>query len=201
LGLVASLARPGGNITGVTILAGEGFSGKWLELLKEMVPTLSRVVYLLNPANVLSVALFKDAQGVAPALRLTVEAVEVRRPDELDRAFVVMTEQAEALIVDAAFSPYCTRIVEVAASHRLPAIYQVRSCVDAGGLMSYGPSISAVGRRAATFVDKILKGAKPADLPVEQPTKFELVINLKTSQALGLTLPPTLLFQADEVIR
>jgi putative tryptophan/tyrosine transport system substrate-binding protein len=201
LGLVASLAQPGGNITGVTILAGEGFSGKWLEFLKEAVPTLSRVAYLVNPANVLSGALYKDAQGVAPALRLTGEAVEVRSPDELDRAFAVMTEQAEAFIVEASFSPYCPRIVELAAHHRLPAIYQVRSCVDAGGLMSYGPSFSAVGQRAAMYVDKILKGAKPADLPVEQPTKFELVINLKTAQALDLTLSPTLLFQADEVIR
>ena len=200
LGLVASLAQPGGNLTGVTVLAGEGFSGKWLELLKEAVPTLSRVAYLINPAR-LSSGLYKDAQGVAPALRLTVEAVEVRSPDELDRAFAVMTEQAEAFIVEAPFSPYCPRIVELAAHHRLPAIYQVRSCVDAGGLMSYGPSFSAVGRRAATYVDKILKGTKPADLPVEQPTKFDLVINLKTAQALGLTLPPSLLFQADEVIK
>ena len=201
LGLVASLAQPGGNITGVTLLVGEGFSGKWLELLKEVVPTLSRVAYLMNPANVLSDALYKDAQDVAPALNLTVEAVEVRSPDELDRAFAVMMEQADAFIVEAPFSPYCPRIVELAARHRLPAIYQVRSCVDAGGLMSYGPSFSAVGRRAAVYVDKILQGTKPADLPVEQPTKFELEINLKTAQALDLTLPPTLLFRADEVIR
>jgi putative tryptophan/tyrosine transport system substrate-binding protein len=201
LGLVASLAQPGGNITGVTVLAGEGFSGKWLELLKEAVPTLSRVAYLRNPANVLSGALYKDAQGVAPALRLTVEAVEVRSPDELDRAFAVMTEQAEAFIVEAPFSPYCPRIVELAAHHRLPAIYQVRSCVDAGGLMSYGPSFAAVGRRAATYVHKILQGAKPADLPVEQPTKFELVLNLKTAKALGITIPSSLLLLADEVIQ
>jgi putative ABC transport system substrate-binding protein len=201
LGLVASLAHPGGNITGVTVLAGEGFSGKWLELLKEAVPKLSRVAYLVNPANVLNVSLYKDAQGVAPALRLTVEAVEIRGSDELDRAFAVMTEQAEAFIVDATFSPYCTRIVELAATHRLPALYQVRSCVDAGGLMSYGPSFSAVGRRAATYVDKILKGTKPVDLPVEQPTKFELVMNLKTAKALGMTIPPSLLLLADEVIQ
>jgi putative ABC transport system substrate-binding protein len=201
LGLVASLAQPGGNLTGVTILAGEGFSGKWLEFLKEAVPTLSRVAYLVNPANVLSGALYKDAQDVAPALHLTVEAVEVRSPDELDRAFAVMTEQADAFIVEAPLSPYCPRIVELAAHHRLPAIYQVRSCVDAGGLMSYGPSFSAVGQRAAMYVDKILKGAKPADLPVEQPTKFELVINLKTAKALGIMMPPSLLLLADEVIQ
>jgi putative ABC transport system substrate-binding protein len=203
LGLVASLAQPGGNITGVTVLAGEGFSGKWLELLKEAVPTLSRVAYLVNPANAISVSLCKYAQGVAPALSLTVEAVEVRSPDELDRAFAVIPERAEALMVDAdgLFSPYRIRIVEFAANHRLPAMYQLRSYVDAGGLMSYGPSFSAVGRRAAIYMDKILKGTKPADLPVEQPMKFELVINLKTAEALGLTMPPTLLFQADEVIR
>jgi putative ABC transport system substrate-binding protein len=202
-GLVASLARPGGNITGVTVLPGEGFSGKWIELLKETVPTLSRVAYLLNPANAISVSLCKAAQAVAPALRLTVEAVEVRRPDELDRAFAAITEQAEALIVDADgfFAPYRTRIVEFAANHRLPAIYHMRSYVDAGGLMSYGPSFSAVGRYAATYVDKILKGTKPADLPVEQPTKFDLLINLKTAQALGLTIPPHLLMLADEVMR
>jgi putative tryptophan/tyrosine transport system substrate-binding protein len=203
LGLVASLARPGGNLTGVTALAGEGFSGKWLELLKETAPTLSRVAYLLNPANLISVSLCKAAQGVAPALRLTVEAVEVRRPDELDRAFAVLAERAEALIVDADvfFAPYRTGIVAFAAHHRLPALYHERSYVDAGGLMSYGPSFSAVGRRVATYVDNILKGAKPADLPVEQPTKFELRINLKTAQALGLTIPPALLFQADEVMQ
>jgi putative ABC transport system substrate-binding protein len=203
LGLVASLAQPGGNLTGVTALAGEGFSGKWLELLKETAPTLSRVAYLLQPANLISVSLCQAAQGVAPALGLTVEAVEVRRPDELDRTFAVMAERAEALIVDADvfFAPYLTRIVAFAADHRLPAIYHLRSYVDAGGLMSYGPSFAAVGRRVATYVDKILKGAKPADLPVEQPTKFELIINLKTAQALGLTIAPSLLFQADEVIR
>jgi ABC-type uncharacterized transport system substrate-binding protein len=187
----------------VTALAGEGFSGKWLELLKETAPTLSRVAFLLNPANLISVSLYKAAQGVAPALRLTVEAVEVRRPDELDRAFAMMAERAEALIVDADvfFAPYRTRIVEFAATHRLPALYHERSYVDAGGLMSYGPSFSAVGRRVTTYVDNILKGAKPADLPVEQPTKFDLLINLKTAQALGLTLPPIVLFQADEVIK
>ena len=203
LGLVASLAQPGGNITGVTVLAGEGFSGKWLELLKEAVPKLSRVAYLLNPANVISVLLCKDAQGVAPALSLTVEAVEVRTTDELDHALAAITERAEAFIVDADgfFQPYHTRIVEFAANHRLPAIYHLRSYVHAGGLMSYGPSFSALGRRAAIYVDKILKGTKPADLPIEQPTKFELVINLKTAQALGITIPPMLLFRADEVIR
>jgi ABC-type uncharacterized transport system substrate-binding protein len=112
-----------------------------------------------------------------------------------------MTKQADAFIVEAPFSPYCPRIVELAAHYRLPAIYQVRSCVDAGGLMSYGPSFAAVGQRAAMYVDKILKGAKPADLPVEQPTKFELVINLKTAKALGITMPPSLLLLADEVIQ
>jgi putative tryptophan/tyrosine transport system substrate-binding protein len=202
LGLVASLARPSGNLTGVTALAGEGFSGKWLELLKETAPTLSRVAYLLPPANLISVSLCKAAQDASPALRVTVEAIEVRRPDELDRAFAMMAERAEALIVDADvfFAPYRTRIVEFAAHHRLPAMYHERSYVDAGGLMSYGPSFSAVGRRVATYVDKILTGTKPADLPVEQPTKFELRINLKTAQALGITMPSSLLLLADEVL-
>ena len=164
---------------------------------------LSRVAYLLNPANVISVLLCKDAQGVAPALSLTVEAVEVRTPDELDHALAAITERAEAFIVDADgfFQPYHTRIVEFAAHHRLPFISQLRTYVHAGGLMSYGPSFSALGRRAAVYVDKILKGTKPAELPIEQPTKFELAINLKTAQALGITIPPMLLFQADEVIR
>ena len=203
VGLVANLAQPGENLTGVTVLAGEGFSGKWLELLKEAVPTLSRVAYLLHPANLISVALCQEAQGVAPALRLTVEAVEVRTPDELDHALAAITERAEAFIVDADgfFQPYHTRIVEFAAHHRLPSISHLRSYVHAGGLMSYGPSFSALGRRAAIYMDKILKGTKPAELPIEQPTKFELVINLKTAQALGLTLSPTLLFQADEVLQ
>jgi putative ABC transport system substrate-binding protein len=203
LGLVASLAQPGGNLTGVSVLAGEGFSGKWLELLKETVPRLSRVAYLLNPANLISVSQCQDAQGVAPALSLTVEAVEVRGPDELDRAFAAITARAEALIVgaDAFFAPYRTRIVAFAATHRLPAMYQLRSSVDAGGLMSYGPSFAAVGRRAATDVDKILKGAKPGELPVEQPRQFELVIHLKAAQDLGLSMPPTLLLQATEVIQ
>lgn len=140
---------------------------------------------------------------MAPVLSLTVEVFEVRRPDELDRALSAITERAEALVVgaDAFFAPYRTRIMEFTGHHRLPAMYHERSYVDAGGLMSYGPSFSAVGRRAATYVDKILKGTKPADLPVEQPTKFELLINLKTARALSLTLPPTLLFQADEVIQ
>jgi ABC-type uncharacterized transport system substrate-binding protein len=203
LGLVASLAQPGGNLTGVSVLAGEGFSGKWLELLKETVPRLSRVAYLLNPANLISVSQCKDAQRIAPALSLTVEAFEVRGPDELGRAFTAITERAEALIVgaDGFFAPYRTRIVEFAATHRLPAMYHLRSYVDAGGLMSYGPSFSAVGRRAAIYVDKILKGAKPGELPVEQPMQFELVINLKAAQDLGLSIPPTLLLQATEVMR
>jgi putative tryptophan/tyrosine transport system substrate-binding protein len=128
---------------------------------------------------------------------------QVRRPDELDRAFAMMAERAEALIVDADafFAPYRTRIVEFAAHHRLPAMYHERSYVDAGGLMSYGPSFSAVGRRVATYVDKILTGTRPADLPVEQPTKFELRINLKTAQALGITMPSSLLLLADEVLQ
>jgi putative ABC transport system substrate-binding protein len=203
-GFVASLARPGGNITGLAILAGQGMGGKWLQLLKEAIPGLVRVNYLVNPTNAMSVALFNEMQHSAPALGVRIHAMEVRSLDDLGRLFAGLTrEPADALFVDADpfFLPHRTRIVELAATSRLPALYQNRDYVEAGGLMSYGLSVPEIFRYAATYVDKILKGAKPADLPVEQPTTFKLVINLKTAQALGLTIPPILLFQADEIIR
>jgi putative ABC transport system substrate-binding protein len=203
-GFVASLARPGGNITGLAVLAGEGMGGKWLQLLKEAIPGVSRVTYLLSPANAISLSLFAEMQRMAPALGLNVHAVEVRSPDELDRVFAARTwERADALFVDAdpLFLPHRTRIIDLAVTIRLPAFSHIREYVEAGGLMSYGPSFHDIYRRTATYVDKILKGAKPADLPVEQPMKFELIINLKTAQALGLTIPPSLLLQADEVIK
>jgi putative ABC transport system substrate-binding protein len=204
-GLVASLARPGGNITGLSSRAPE-VSGKRLELLKEAVPTFSRVAALWHrdaPAG----PYVTETQAAAQALGLQLHAFEVGDPDALEQAFAAMTSvHAEALVVlpSAQFSshqPVAERVAELAMTHRLPTMFGNREAVEAGGLMSYGPNYADFYRRAATYVDKILKGATPADLPVEQPMKFELVINLKTAQTLGLTIPPILLFQADEVIK
>jgi len=202
-GLVASLARPGGNITGLSDF-NLGVVTKRLELLKEIVPSASRVAVLLNPANPTNPLQLQEIQAVAPALGVTLLSFEAKEANDIDRAFTAMhKERVEALIVfgDPMFGTHLRLIVDLAAQSRLPASYGGRDSVDAGGLMSYGTNFSDLFRRAATYVDKILKGAKPADLPIEQPMKFELVINLKTAQALGLTIPPTLLFQADEVIR
>jgi putative tryptophan/tyrosine transport system substrate-binding protein len=202
-GLVASLARPGGNITGLSSLALD-LEGKRLELLKEVIPGLSHVAVLWDPANPYSVLAFKQTQAAAQALGVQLVPVRVREPDDFERAFAALsTERPDALVVHAyiILVMHRARIVEFAAKSRLPAIYALRDFIESGGLMAYGVHLPTLYRRAATYVDKILKGAKPADLPVEQPMKFELVINLKTAQALGLTIPPTLLFQADEVIR
>jgi putative ABC transport system substrate-binding protein len=201
--VVASLARPGGNLTGLTLLTPE-LGGKRLELLKEALPHVSRIAVLQNAANPTSPAMLREIEAAARVLGLQLQSLAVRHPDELDRVFAVMTrEGAEALLVpgDALFWYYRTRVVALATQHRLPAMFDAREFAEAGGLMTYGPSVLDSFRRAATYVDKILKGMKPADLPVEQPTTFELVINLKTAQALGLTIPPTLLFQANEVLR
>jgi putative tryptophan/tyrosine transport system substrate-binding protein len=203
-GFVASLARPGGNITGLSWLGAE-LGGKQLEVLKEAVPQVSRVAVLGNPASPGYGPGRDNLTVAAQALGLHLQVVELRRVDELDQAFVAITQAgaevlvvlAEPLLIDGLRG----QIAERAATSRLPAMYGWRMYVEAGGLMSYGPSLPDLRRRAVSYVDRILKGAKPADLPVEQPTKFELVINLKTAQALGLTIPPTLLFQADEVIR
>jgi putative ABC transport system substrate-binding protein len=204
-GLVASLARPGGNITGVTDINPE-LNGKQLELLKEVVPGIARVAFLYDAfADTPTTALhLQEAQAAAHTLAFQLHPVEVREARDLEGAFTTMTQQgADALITAlSAFTlHHRSQIVALAATSRLPAMYQGREFAEAGGLMSYGPDRLDQWRRAATYVDKILKGAKPADLPVEQPRKFELVINLKTAQALGLTIPPSLLFQADEVIR
>jgi putative ABC transport system substrate-binding protein len=203
-GLVASLARPGGNITGLSWLGAE-LPGKRLEILKETVPQLSRLAVLANPANPAYKPAMHNLTRAAQALGLQLQVVEVRRADDLDTAFAAISRAgADALIVqeDALlFSGLHGRITELAAKNRRPTMYGWRYYVDAGGLMSYGPSQSDMLRRAATYVDKILKGANPGDLPVEQPTKFELIINLKTAKALGLTMPPFLLFLADEVIQ
>ena len=203
-GLVTSLARPGGNVTGFTILGSE-LEGKRLEIFRQAVPTLSRVAVLWNPAN-LGVASYLEAmQMAARALRVTLEpVVEVRRVEELDNAFATIASSrpdALAVIADRFLLARRSRIVEFAATTRLPAMYPYKEYVDAGGLMSYAPSNIELFRGAATYVDKILRGAKPSDLPVQEPTKYEFVINLKTAKALGITIPQSLLLRADEVIQ
>ena len=205
-GLVASLARPGGNITGLTFLGPE-LVAKRLELLKEALPRASRIAALWHRgayAEHTTSAMVQETEAAARTLGVQLQLVEVRGPDEFERAFSTMTSaRADALLVfpSAMLFNERRRLVDLAARHRLPAMYQLREFVELGGLMAYGASITDLIRRSATHVDKILKGAKPAELPVEQPTKFELVINLKTAEALGLTIPPSHLFQADEVLR
>ncbi len=201
-GLVASLARPGGNVTGSTILGAE-LGAKRLELLKEVVPTASRIAVLWNPANPAQRPHFESIQLGARALGVTLQSLPVSSPDEFETAFAAMIrDRPHALIMtgDAFHQLHVGRVIDFAAKSRLPAMYQPREHVEAGGLISYGASFPELFRHAATYVDKILKGAKPADLPVEQPTKFELVINLKTAKALGLTIPQSVLIRADEVI-
>jgi putative ABC transport system substrate-binding protein len=203
-GLVDSLARPSGNITGPSSMLAEA-SGKQLALLKETVPGASPVAVLWNPANpVWQAAALKQTEDAARAIGLRLQLMEARGPDELEGAFAAMArERAGALFVpaDIIFVRHAQRMAELAARHRLPAMYGFREHVEAGGLMSYAASFGVMFRRASAFVDKILKGAKPGDLPVEQPTKFELVINLKTAKALGITIPRSVLQRADEVIR
>ena len=203
-GLVASLARPGGNVTGLSYGVGQEIFGKQLALLKEAVPKVRRVAVLWNPAVSAIVAAIGEVKVAARSLGMQLQVLEARGPNDFDGAFAAMVkERAGALLVlvDPMFSFHRTRLADLAVKSRLPAVYTNRQPVEAGGLMSYGPSFSDLWRRAAGYVDKILKGAKPADLPVEQPTKFELVINLKTAKALGLTIPPSLLVRADEVIQ
>ena len=201
-GLVANFARPGGNITGLTGISAE-LGGKRLELLKEVAPKASRVAVLFNPADRSNVLVLKELQESAPALRLTLQPLGVRGPGEFEGAFVAMSrKRAHALFGAAGIltTEHRKAIVDLAAKSRIPAMWGERQFVEAGGLMSYAVNFYDQVRRAATYVDKILKGAKPADLPVEQPTRFELVINLKTAKALGLTIPLPLLASADEII-
>jgi len=202
-GLVTSLARPGGNVTGLSNLAPE-LVGKYLEQLKQAVPGVGLVAVLWQPGAVGgSTDMLKPAEVAAQALGVRLQFVEARGPADFDRAFSDMTRAragALAVLGSGIFSSERRRLVDLAAKHRLPTVYASRDFVDAGGLMSYGPNLADLFRRAAAYVDKILKGTKPADLPVEQPTKFELVINLKTAKALGLTIPPALLQRADQVI-
>jgi putative ABC transport system substrate-binding protein len=202
-GLVASLARPGGNVTGFTILGPE-LEGKRLELLKRAVPGLSRLAVLWNPSNPGIVSYFKTVTDASRALQISLDpVVEVRRSDELDGAFTAIAgarPHALAVIADRFLLSRRTQIVEFAAVKRLPTMYPYREYVDAGGLMSYAPSNIELFRGTAIYVDKILKGAKPGDLPIQEPTKFELVINLKTAKALGLDVPLHLQQLADEMI-
>ena len=201
--LVASLARPGGNLTGLSNLAPE-LVGKCLEQIKETVPRVSLVAVLWQPGSVGGhTDMLKAAELAARPLGVRLQIVEARGPADFDRAFSDMTRAragALAVLGSAIFNSERRRLVDLAAKNRLPTVYTSRDFVDAGGLMSYGPSLADSFRRAAAYVDKILKGTKPGDLPVEQPTKFELMINLRTAKALGLTIPPSLLLRADQVI-
>jgi putative ABC transport system substrate-binding protein len=202
-GFVTSLAHPGGNITGVTFLAGPEIAGKQLELLKEVAPGVSRVAVLMNPTNGSHAAFAKEVKVAAGSLGTQLQVLEASYPDQLEGTFATLTRaRAAALLVltDSMFFGQRRRIADLAASSGLPAMYSQREFVDAGGLISYGPSLSDMFRRAATHVDKILRGTSPSDIPVEQPTKFELVINVKTAKALGITIPRSLLLRADEVI-
>jgi putative ABC transport system substrate-binding protein len=203
-GFVASLARPGGNITGLSNLRA-ALIGKQLEILKETVPQSTRIAVLANPVSPGHVPLLHNLTVAAEALKLSLHVVELRRAEELEDAFAAMTRAgADALIVFAEpqlIDPLRGRIAALAATSRLPAMYASKVYVEAGGLMSYGPSPLDINRRVAVYVDKILRGANPADLPVEQPTKFDLVLNLKAAKAIDFTIPPSVLFQAAEVIK
>jgi putative tryptophan/tyrosine transport system substrate-binding protein len=203
-GLVASLARPGGNITGLSVMSPE-LGVKRIQLLKQAFPQLSRPVAVLwNPDYVGMAARFRQAQGAAPSVGMGVRSVEVRDSRELERALVSMDrERPDALLIlaDPLTTDQRSRIVEFAAQERLPAMYETSRFVDAGGLMSYGPNVDKLVSRAATYVDKILRGARPADLPIEQPAMFEFVINLRSAKAMGITIPEAILLQADRVIQ
>ena len=202
-GLVTSLARPGGNVTGLTDLA-PGLVTKRLELIKEVMPSATRVAVLVNPDNATNLPQLQLTRATASALGVSILSVEARRLEDIDRAFVtVRAKEAMALllIADGLVGSNRKKIIDLAAKGRLPAIYWRREFVEDGGLISYGASIVGLYRRAATYVDKILKGARPSDLPVEQPTTFELAINLATAKALGLTMPQSIVLRADEVFQ
>jgi putative tryptophan/tyrosine transport system substrate-binding protein len=201
-GLVESLARPGGNATGLTSITPE-LEGKRLELIRDMVPGVRRLALLWNPANAYQLRNEKEVQAAAAALALPVLSLAVRNVEELDTAFAaILKEDANTMLVlaDRVFLHNRDRIAAFAGENRLPMMSAYRELAEAGGLMSFGPSYAVMHKQAARYVDRILKGAKPAELPVEQPAKFEFVLNLKAAQALGLTIPPTLLARADEVI-
>jgi putative ABC transport system substrate-binding protein len=201
-GLVASLGRPGGNLTGLTLMTVE-VTGKRLELLNELVPRLARVAVIRNPNMQVDAAFWQETEVAAKKLGVMLQSLEIRGPEDIELAFATATQaEAQAVLVfdDPLTFTHRRWIAELAARHRLPTMFGFREFPHDGGLVSYGPNVSDLYRRSATFVDKILKGAMPADLPVEQPTKFDLVINLKTAKALGLEVPATLLARAEEVI-
>ena len=202
-GLIASLAHPGGNVTGLSYSVGPEIFGKDLELLRELLPDLRHLAVLSNSTGPNHAPMISNIKTAAGSLGVQLLILDARKPDEFDAAYMAMAkERVAALFVfgDAMFSVHRARLAELAIKHRLPTMYTNRPHVEAGGLMCYAPNFFDLWRRAATYVDKILKGAKPADLPVEQPTKFELVINLKTAKALDLTIPQSLLLRADELI-
>ena len=201
-GLVASLARPGGNVTGVTAL-GQMLNAKRLELIKEAVPGVTRVAVLTNPRSTYTAPFLQERESMVRRLGLQLPVLEAADPGSFEKAFAALaTDRAGALLVqtDAMFITYRRRIVELAAKSRVPAVYGDREFVDAGGLMFYGASLAHLYHDAASYTDRILKGARPADLPVEQPTKLELVINLKAAKALGLTIPPSVIGRADHLV-
>lgn len=203
-GLVSSLAHPGGNVTGMTFLAGPEIAGKQLQLLKEMDPSVTRVAVLTNPTNRSHAGFAKELNVATQALGAQLQVLQASNPDALDIAFATMVrERAAALLVltDSLFVGQRRRIVDLALRNRLPALYSQREFVDDGGLISYGPNLSDMFRRSATHVDKVLRGGRPGDIPVEQPTKFELVINVKTAKALGIAVPPSLSLRADELLQ
>jgi putative ABC transport system substrate-binding protein len=203
-GIVASLARPGGNITGTTFgIGGSGFAGKWVEILKEAAPDVSHVAVLQNSASPISAPLVREMQAAARILNVKLDVHDAGDPTKLDKAFAAIgASGARGLIVtnDPFFHAIRVKLVQRVARKRLPAVYFTKDFADAGGLIVYGSSLGDSYRRAATYVDKILRGARPADLPIDQPTRFELVINLKTARALRLTIPQSLLLRADQVI-
>src|SRR6266540_506249 len=202
-GLIASLAHPGGNLTGLTSISPE-LDGKRLELLREVVPKISHVAVLWNPTSPLQVAVEKETQAAAHAMKIKVLSLGVQAEEQFDNAFAtILRERPGALLVlaDRLFLHHRVRIMDFATQNHLPGVHAYVELVEAGGLMSYGPSYSGMHRRAATYVDKILRGTKPADLPVEAPIKFELVINLRAAKQIGLTVPPNVLYRADKVIK
>jgi len=202
-GLAASLAQPGGNLTGLATAWAEGYTGKWLELLQEVVPRLSTVAVVINPNNPYNQGLAQDIKTVAASRGLKLEFIEVRGPDMIDIAFDQARRRARAVVVlgEPITLENRARVTALIAKYRLSAIYGEREFVDAGGLMFYGPDFRIMFRRAADYVDKILRGAKPADMPIEQPTQHQLIVNLGTARALGIKIPESILLRADEVIR
>jgi len=203
-GLANSLAKPGGNVTGLSVLLSD-LSGKRVELLKETFPKINRVATLWSSRDQLSSAAFKETQDAAKAFALQLSSMDLRNPEDIDKAFTELPKKHVDAILVATSNPLVTfhskQIVDLALKHWLPGMYPTRQFAEEGGIMAYGPLISDLYHRAATYIDKILKGANPADLPIEQPTKLELVINLKTAKQIGLTIPPNVLARADRVIR